>query len=332
MSVKQSVFLGVITLTFGVVAISTKVSAEGSNVTHIVASAWQSSDFHDPVNPGCSIGGNGSIAGGRIVMGASQRQPSPMSLIIRKQGWAIPTGTQVQIRATFPDSSTMDFVGRGIGQTVSIDLDASRLPAWVHSLTVNSAMQLIFAGTEPPWHLDLAGTSKVVNAMAECFVAHHIEGVAPPFSSGATVNADAAGAASATQPFGEILPTVANGTTSTAQPTTTSSTPENPASPIAPAITSGQALSESNQSPSTATVTPSQLATAASPAEAGLCKDDWRRCTDNSDLVNNYKGYWEIQSRCDDQANRSARYGTPKWPGFWSGSSFNRFSQGSDYV
>lgn len=169
-----------------------------AQVTHVVANAWQSTDFQDPANPGCSIGADGSVAGGRLIMGASQRRPAPMSLVIRKTAWIMPAGSRVSVRAVFPDGSSMDLTGRGRGQAVEIDLDGNQLRDWVHYLTANPNMQLVFSGSEPTWQFDLTGTTKVVNAMGDCFAAHHIEGVGPPFSGAFSANAGQA--APATQP------------------------------------------------------------------------------------------------------------------------------------
>jgi hypothetical protein len=63
------------------------------------------------------------------------------------------------------------------------------------------------------------------------------------------------------------------------------------------------------------------------------CKDDWRQCRDNSDLVNNFDGYYRVEGACKTAANEMARYGTPIWPSFWSdGGAFGRFRNGTDYV
>jgi hypothetical protein len=187
-----------------------------AQVTHVVANSWQSTDFQNPDNPGCSIGADGSITGGRLIMGASQRRPAPMSLVIRKTGWAIPAGTRVSVRATFPDESVMDLAGVGKGQAIEIALDGNQLRDWVHSLTANLNMQLTFAGSEPPWQYDLTGTTEVVNAMDDCFAAHQINGVGPPFSGAFSANAGQA--VPGTQPFSAptqapaplIIPTLEN--------------------------------------------------------------------------------------------------------------------------
>ncbi len=161
-------------------------------VTHTKAGAWQSTDFRDPANPGCSIGGPGSMPGGRLIMGANRARPDPMNLIIRKTGWAIPEGTPVQVQAAFPDGSVMRFAGRGKGPAIEIEVPAAMMRDWVHGLTASAAMQLSFGGTEPPWVFDLAGTTQVINAMGDCFRSHGIFGVAPPFG----------GTEASTQPFG----------------------------------------------------------------------------------------------------------------------------------
>jgi hypothetical protein len=318
---------------FALVLATMPVTSQAADtyVTHVVVNSWQSSDFHDPANPGCSIGGTGSMQGSRIIMGASQRRPTPMSLVIRKTGWAIPAGTQVQVRVAFPDGSTIDFAGRGSGQAVEIGLDAGQLRAWVHSLTANPNMHLMFAGNEPPWQFDLTGTSRVVNAMDKCFVAHHIEGVDPPFLGVASANGDAGRMASATQPFGGTLagvpsPFPAPSAPGSASAPTTSYREPPTAAPIQPS------QEVSHEPPPSAATSQKPSTVAVPPAGTGPCKDDWRGCRDNEDLVNKYNGYSDVQYRCKEEANRKARFGTPVWPGFWDGGAFTRFHKGTDYV
>lgn len=133
------------------------------------------------------------------MMGANRSHPAPMNLIIRKAGWAIPAGTQIEILATFPNGSSRSLLGKGRGNAITILLGDDQLVPWVHELTANNLMTLSFHGNEPPWAVDLKGTSTVVNAMEDCFRSHQIAGVAAPFSVGsATVSASMG----ATQPFG----------------------------------------------------------------------------------------------------------------------------------
>jgi hypothetical protein len=58
------------------------------------------------------------------------------------------------------------------------------------------------------------------------------------------------------------------------------------------------------------------------------CTADWHKCSDNSDLVNNYNGVMHAQTSCHHEADKLAKYGTPKWPFL---SSFSTFRTGDDY-
>lgn len=58
------------------------------------------------------------------------------------------------------------------------------------------------------------------------------------------------------------------------------------------------------------------------------CKSDWRSCSDNADMVNNYSGILAAQSACKLEASKRAKYGEPKWPWF----SFGTFYKGDGYV
>lgn len=62
-----------------------------------------------------------------------------------------------------------------------------------------------------------------------------------------------------------------------------------------------------------------------------ICKEDWHRCTDNAQLVNNWKGWALVQVKCKRAANELAKYGTPDWGG-WLYPTFSTFQTGTDYV
>jgi hypothetical protein len=69
---------------------------------------------------------------------------------------------------------------------------------------------------------------------------------------------------------------------------------------------------------------------AASPAAVPAtpsCKSDWTKCTDNSDMANNYGGWFDVKYDCKKQANDLAKYGTPEWP--WL--AFSSFYPGTNY-
>jgi hypothetical protein len=81
------------------------------------------------------------------------------------------------------------------------------------------------------------------------------------------------------------------------------------------------------------TLSSDDAAPAVSPAAGSQsCKDDWKQCKDNSDLVNHFDYYYRVQTYCQRAANEKAKYGSPIWPGFWSGGAFGQFRDGTDYV
>ncbi len=69
-----------------------------------------------------------------------------------------------------------------------------------------------------------------------------------------------------------------------------------------------------------------------SPATAESCENDWRACADNSDLANNFTGMTSARVACRETANEQAKFGTPIWPGFWSGGAFGHFEDGNSYI
>jgi TonB family protein len=69
---------------------------------------------------------------------------------------------------------------------------------------------------------------------------------------------------------------------------------------------------------------------AATTAKGGSsCEEDWQRCVDNSDLVNNYSGWTYVQAACKTAIDDKVQYGKPKWRWFVS---LSRFLKGDDYV
>lgn len=422
-------------------------SAAEPTVSHIVSGSRQSSDFRDPSNPGCSMGGAGPMPGSRLIMGASRLHPDPMSLVIRRAGWAIPPGTRIEVMVTFQNASSLRLSGTGSGNTIDILLGADQLPPWVHGLTASNGMQLSFGGSEPPWIFDLTGTTTVVNAMGDCFRSHQITGVGAPFALG--VDTAVAQGGLTTQPFGSIPPTAAvpaslapsaaalprlsvppqpldpdprpvspghqpasgdkplmswsgsgrmqtrpfhidgpwelqwtrasgyfsavlhpaPGTDGTEKllasgsnaDKSTSYQPKGgdfyfefdasqqwtarivavPNSTSPPASSAGTDASAGNVEQNPTSSGPNSPAVEATPPltpspsitkPTGSCKTDWRSCRDNEDLLNNFKGYFDVKYDCQKNASERASYGTPVWPGMWSGGAFGRFMIGDDYV
>ena len=63
-------------------------------------------------------------------------------------------------------------------------------------------------------------------------------------------------------------------------------------------------------------------------SQVKLCKTDWKKCTDNKMLVNEFDGIVKIKTACKLQANSQAKYGDPQWK--WI--TFGTFLKGNDYI
>ena len=126
-------------------------------------------------------------------MGVSRARPDPVSVVLHKEGWAIPDGRGVQVHVIFPEGQSYWLAGDGKGKNIQLLIGADRFKSWLHDLTASSIMRVEFEGSEAPWLFDLAGTTAVVTAMGECIRSHQIAGVPAPFDMAV---------ASATQPFG----------------------------------------------------------------------------------------------------------------------------------
>jgi hypothetical protein len=63
-------------------------------------------------------------------------------------------------------------------------------------------------------------------------------------------------------------------------------------------------------------------------SQKAACTSDWRKCSDNEQLVNDWSGWTKVQVACKFAANDRAKYGDPEWP--WL--SFSTFLKGNNYV
>lgn len=55
-------------------------------------------------------------------------------------------------------------------------------------------------------------------------------------------------------------------------------------------------------------------------ANAPTCKNHWKHCADDDDLVNNYKNMYVAKADCKSAAQRGATFGTPEWSWYPFGS------------
>jgi hypothetical protein len=65
------------------------------------------------------------------------------------------------------------------------------------------------------------------------------------------------------------------------------------------------------------------------PPPPSPCIKDWKACSDNADMANNWSGWIDVRLACKRAANDMAKYGDPEWPSW--GSFFITFNIGDDY-
>ncbi len=56
------------------------------------------------------------------------------------------------------------------------------------------------------------------------------------------------------------------------------------------------------------------------------CIQNWKSCPSLDALIDKYDKIIDARLQCRDEANHRAKYGDPKWPGFWDGGPFRRYS------
>ena len=83
-------------------------------------------------------------------------------------------------------------------------------------------------------------------------------------------------------------------------------------------------------SPTIAQPTPPQATPTLPEPTAAACKENWRLCMDNSDLMNSENSVvgLDAQVACENETNQRVKYGSPQWP--WL--PFTTFHSGSDYI
>ena len=72
-------------------------------------------------------------------------------------------------------------------------------------------------------------------------------------------------------------------------------------------------------------------ASSSSPSSASdndSCRSNWAKCQDNTDLVEHYSRWVDIEVACKMEANRRAKYGNPEWP--WI--PFGTYYKGDTYI
>lgn len=141
---------------------------------------WQAAGRSSGPGAVCEL--SGRAGDGTLGLNAQADHAGVVRMILTKPTWRIPGGTPVRVVATFSDRTKVALTGVGRGDQAVFEL-RDELRQWVHGFTAAKSGVIAFAGgSEPPWQLDLAGTSSAVTAMAECIKTSDIANVPPPFT------------------------------------------------------------------------------------------------------------------------------------------------------
>jgi len=159
------------------------------------APTWQAAGRGSGPGAACEL--SGKAGDGTLTLNAQADHAGVVRLVLAKPTWRIPGGTPVRVVATFSDRTTVALSGVGRGDHATFELK-DELRQWVHGFTAATSGTIAFAGrTEPPWPLDLAGTSAAVTAMAESIRSSDIANVPPPLTPTLQLSGSAGGYPSA---------------------------------------------------------------------------------------------------------------------------------------
>jgi hypothetical protein len=73
---------------------------------------------------------------------------------------------------------------------------------------------------------------------------------------------------------------------------------------------------------------PSKESKDGEPPTVPTCKTDWKLCSDNGDLVNNWRDWVGVRVACKMAAEESAKYGEPKFPWHY----FDTYMKGKTFI
>ena len=130
------------------------------------ADGWTTANAGSGVDAACGL--SGPAGSGTLALSAAAGRPGIVRLVLSKPSWRVPPRTPVQVNAAFSGMPVLSLPGVGQGASLEFALGDAFKP-WLHGFTAAASGTLTFPGaTEPPWQLDLAGTSAAMSAMAEC--------------------------------------------------------------------------------------------------------------------------------------------------------------------
>lgn len=161
-------------------ALTPDAPAPAATAEAVSVPTWQAAGRGSGPGAACEL--SGKAGDGTLTLNAQADHAGVVRMLLAKPAWRLPEGTPVRAVVTFSDRAKFALSGVGRGDHAVFEL-RDDLRQWVHEFTAAKTGAIAFTGgSEPPWQLDLAGTSAAVTAMAECIVASNISNVPPPFT------------------------------------------------------------------------------------------------------------------------------------------------------
>ncbi len=162
-------------IAFAFVAISRP--ALGETTTFSTNDSWLTLGADDGTVKGCAV--QTGVNGGKFTLGGSTDRQGTLTLSLFKSTWTIPN-VPVPIVLTFADGNVTRLSGTGVGTRIAADFPEASVKSFIHQFTAEGSATLTLPeGREPPWHLDLHGTTPATLAMAQCIDATQLELPAP---------------------------------------------------------------------------------------------------------------------------------------------------------
>lgn len=170
------------------------------------------------------LGGSWSMS-----LTADQAAPSIFTLAISGP-YAFPANSAQRV-ALYYDRGFQALKGTASGSTISIPLDASSFPQFLHGFTAGRSM-LIAEGKHPRHPVNLAGSSAAISALGRCTEAHAFTQLPPPWHA---PSADEIASAQHARGNTSVMPSTSAPSTLTVTPASPSaSAPSTAAAPPAP--------------------------------------------------------------------------------------------------
>lgn len=163
--------------------------AHAEPVTLAVNSGWTT--FRDSTGGTQVCGIQTSASGGHFTLFGSTDRPGVLRLSFWKDAWNF-AATPAKFVITFTDGTAFHLEGREDANKIRADIPAGDARSFVHHLTADASATVAFANAlEPPWPVNLSGSTPATLALEPCINAAQII-LPPPFRSPSSANEAAA--------------------------------------------------------------------------------------------------------------------------------------------